>query len=177
MYLRDFNPNKYGNNIFLADLCINNRNIIIQKGLIHINNTYMDQPYFVLIYNIHKFTNKQFWYLKWISKQEESLQYSFFSFPEGKMFYNLVFTPKQQHWNKLNYKLRMLYGLEYCTRDELERFYKFWDGYTNFIPTKKAAARESSRLYFLLLFHNYVFKISSFSFGTVPLFINIMSRC
>ena len=148
MYLRDFNPNKYGNNILLADLCINNRNIIIQKGLIHINNTYMSQPYFVLIYDIHKFTNKQFWYLKKISNQEESLKYSFFTFQNNKMFYNLVFNIKHEHWNNISFNSRIKYGLKYCTRDELERFYKFWDGYINFIPTEKAATRESSRLIF-----------------------------
>ena len=174
MYFRDFNPNKYNKNIYLADLCISNSNIITRKELIDVIDYNTITPFICFIFDISNMSDKNLSYLLYLAKSEESFRGSSVSYSDEKQILKLSFYVFR--YSLVNYKLRRKYGFNYNTPNELIRLFQFWNGYTSFIPTKKAATRESSRLYFLLFIHDSVLIVSSTIFSTVRLLYDIFKR-
>lgn len=149
MYFRDFNPQKYNNNIYLADLCINDCKIITYKELVDIKNyNFLIYPYIDFVYNITNLNADKVNKLCFFAKREQSFKNVKNVIIGKNMYLILSFYVKDECIPE--YKIRSKYGLKYAGKTELIQFYSFWNGYINFIPTKKAAARESSRLIFIL---------------------------
>lgn len=173
MYLRDFNPSKYDKNIYLADLCISNSDIITRKELIDVIDYNTITPFIVFVFDISKMSDKTLGYLLYLAKLEESFRDSSIFYSDEKQILKLSFYVLR--YSLVNYKIRRKYGFNYSTPSELIRLFQFWRGYTNFIPTKKAAARESSRLILFLFIHNSVLVISSTIFSSIYLLYYILN--
>lgn len=172
MYFKDFNPNKYNKNIYLADLCISNANIITRKELIDVIDYNTITPFIVFIFDISKMSDKNLSYLLYLAKSEESFRGSSVSYSDEKQILKLSFYVFR--YSLVDYKLRRKYGFNYSTPNELIRLFQFWNGYTSFIPTKKAAARESSRLILFLFIHNSILIVSSTIFSSIYLLYYIL---
>lgn len=164
--MNKFNLKKY--NIYLillSDLCIKNRNVILNKYLINIKLNSKSDNEIIYEFDITNVEHKYIRYILDLAKKEKNIIFYNTTITNNKLILNLVFQiPKNKI---LKFNLRIKYGFEFLSLIELENLLLFWNGYCDqVIQIKKAAARESSRLYFLL-FHYLFFKIPSLCFRTI----------
>lgn len=173
MYIRDFNPNNYNNDIWMSDLCISTNKILTYLPLINVKfiNCIISK-YLFLYYDVSQTSIKNFCYFKYLTEKEPNLTGSRILYQNSKQVLELKFSVPR--YSFVTCDVRKSYLFEFITQSELISMFTFWDGYVQFLPLKKAATRESSRLNFLLLFHHLLFVVSTFSFRIFILFVYIM---
>lgn len=166
MYLREFNPNNYNKDIWMSDLCISTNKILTYLPLIDVK--FIDgtiSKYLFLYYDVSQTPIKKFCYFKYLTEKEPNLIGSRILYQNSKQVFELKFNIPR--YSFVTCDARKQYFLEFITQTELISMFTFWDGYVKFIPLKKAAARESSRLNFfiivsLLAFRNIYVQLLNF---------------
>lgn len=164
MYIRDFDPNNYNDDIWMSDLCISTNKILTYLPLIDVKfvNGIIGK-YLFLYYDISQTFIKKFCYFKYLTEKEPNLIGSRILYQNSKQVFELKFSIPR--YSFVTCESRKKYLFEFITQTELISMFTFWDGYVKFLPIKKAATRESSRLnFFLLLFHHLLLVVSTFSF-------------
>lgn len=150
MYIKDFNPNDYNDDIWMSDLCISTNKILTYLPLINVK--FIDciiSKYLFLYYDISQTSIKNFCYFKYLTEKEPNLIGSRILYQNSKQVLELKFNVPRYSFVTCN--ARKLYLFEFITQTELISMFTFWDGYVKFLPLKKAAARESSRLNFFII--------------------------
>lgn len=150
MVLRDFDPNNYNDDIWMSDLCINTNKILTYLPLMNVK--FVDgiiSKYLFLYYDVSQTSIKKFCYFKYLTEQEPNLISSRILYQNSKQVFELKFNIPR--YSFVTCEARKNYLFEFITQTELISMFTFWDGYIKFLPIKKAAARESSRLIFIIV--------------------------
>lgn len=157
MYIKDFNPNDYNNDIWMSDLCISTNKILTYLPLIDVK--FIDcilSKYLFLYYDISQTPIKNFCYFKYLTEKEPNLIGSRILYQNSKQVLKLKFSVPR--YSFVTCDIRKKYFFEFITQTELISMFTFWDGYIKFLPLKKAAARESSRLNFFIILSLLAFR-------------------
>ena len=92
MYIRDFNPNNYNDDIWMSDLCINTNKILTYLPLIDVK--FVDGiigKYLFVYYDISQTSIKKFCYFKYLTEQEPNLIGSRILYQNSKQVFELKF--------------------------------------------------------------------------------------
>lgn len=150
MYIKDFNPNDYNDDIWMSDLCISTNKILTYLPLIDVKFIdYIMSKYLFLYYDISQTSIKNFCYFKYLIEKEPNLIGSRILYQNSKQVFELKFSVP--HYSFVTCNARKLYLFEFITQTELISMFTFWDGYVKFLPLKKATTLTSGRLNFFII--------------------------
>lgn len=131
MYLKDFDLNKYNECLYLlSDLCVSNRNLIINKALCDVK-TYSDgiNNMLSLYFDISMIDAESLNKLQHSFSKEKNIYniYTYFDDKSDKMLCRiLLYIPKDK---TLDYVFRVKYGMKYINKSALYNLMSFWGEY------------------------------------------------
>ena len=122
---KDFDLSKFENLKLVGDLCISNKNLIINDNLITVDTTYKGMDNMLsLNYDVTLYpTLKLLGWQKRISKEDNLYGY-YTSINNGRCIFTIVYNIPKCYITDFN--LRLKYGLKYVTSTSMLHMTTFW---------------------------------------------------